>query len=265
MLKQRVLTALVLLPLVILAVFFLKQPYFALLISGVVLLMAWEWARLAGWKTPRKRILYILLIFFTLPFALLFPVVTLIIGAIWWACVMYWILRVRNKENIYRFPAWVIAAFGLCTLLPCWSALQILSHDRVLLFYLLIVIWLADTGAYFGGRLFGRAKLAPAISPNKTAEGFACAVTCVFLFAALSDWYWFTPHQLQWNWLLPALATVMAAVIGDLFESLLKRQQGLKDSGHLLPGHGGILDRLDSLLAAAPVFTCSLLGFHLLG
>ena len=134
--------------------------------------------------------------------------------------------------------------------------------SRSLLFYMLLMIWICDSAAYFGGRWRGKKKLASAISPNKTFEGLYSGISVTFSAALLLTWCYFTPKQFSAYWLIPITPLIGAAVVGDLFESALKRLQNMKDSGGLLPGHGGILDRIDSLTAAAPIFTCTIIYLH---
>lgn len=265
MLKLRILTAIILIPLVIWAVIALQQPYFALVSALVIALAAWEWAQFCSWKKIWIRALYAVAVVCSLFIAVHLPGwAILFAGAFWWLIVMCWILFLRKKEKFHPISSWLVAVMGFLVLVPCWEALQVLQHKPILFLYLLIIIWLADTSAYFGGRLLGRNKLAPSISPNKTMEGFLTALAVTFTFALLAGWFVFTPHDVDWNWILPVMTATAASVVGDLFESLLKRQRGLKDSGHLLPGHGGVLDRIDSLTAAAPVFVCGILGLNLL-
>jgi phosphatidate cytidylyltransferase len=131
-----------------------------------------------------------------------------------------------------------------------------------LLLFLMVLIWVVDSAAYFSGKRWGRVKLAPFISPGKTREGLYGALVGMVIFS-LVLWYWGGMGRVGWfAILLLCMTTGLFSVVGDLFESLLKRQRGVKDSGHLLPGHGGVLDRIDSLTAASPIF---LFGLMLLG
>jgi phosphatidate cytidylyltransferase len=141
----------------------------------------------------------------------------------------------------------------------CWLALQKLQLTPFYLMFMLLIIWLADTAAYVSGRLWGKHLLAPILSPKKTWEGFIFGLVFTFFIAMLIVYFFKGIKPSLWQIWLLVLLTSLAAMVGDLFESQLKRLRGLKDSGQLLPGHGGILDRMDSLLAAAPVFSGSLL------
>ncbi|MBO8085265.1 MAG: phosphatidate cytidylyltransferase [Marichromatium sp.] len=266
-LRQRTLTALALVPLVIGAVLWLPTPLFALVLAGVIGVGAWEWAALAGVAGQRLRALYPLLVGGAM--ALLWPFPQ---GLFWLAIAsaLWWLWQIRRLLSMRRIvPAAGVdgrlLAVGLLVLVAPWAALVTL-HDApggpALVLFLLFVIWSADTGAYFAGRRWGRTKLAPVLSPGKTRAGVyggvLGAVLCALVFAWLQG---LAPlHGLLL--LLISAATALISVAGDLYESLLKRRCGAKDSGQLLPGHGGMLDRIDSLTAAAPLF---LLGTTLIG
>lgn len=270
MLFHRILTALVLLPLVIAAVLFLPQIGFALLLAVVILLAAGEWTRLAALTRPSQYLLFLGVVTAGMIagwFLLAFPEVLfwlfLVVGFGW--------LIISLKIILYRpetaRPAgrWIKFLLGLFVLLPTWIALVKLHGDGIrgpeLVLFTLSLSWVADTGAYFAGRAWGRVKLAPHVSPKKTWEGVYGALVAVGLWSGLL--YGFRPESgAFWQLLLLCLVVCLVSVIGDLFESLMKREAGLKDSGNLLPGHGGILDRIDSLTAVAPVFS---LGLLLLG
>jgi phosphatidate cytidylyltransferase len=152
---------------------------------------------------------------------------------------------------------------GVLVTLPCWASFVALharpDHGPVLSLTLLVMVWLADSGAYFAGKRWGRTKLAPVISPGKTWEGVLGGIA-VSASAVLLAGYWYS-RSLEWTLVLApvALLTVMFSIVGDLLESLMKRQAGVKDSGSIIPGHGGVLDRIDSLTAAAPIFLAGLL------
>jgi phosphatidate cytidylyltransferase len=155
---------------------------------------------------------------------------------------------------------------ALPVLVPAWGALNALhlsdQQGPALVLFLVVLMWIADSGAYFAGRSLGRHKLAPSISPGKTWEGVFGGLVACAVYALIAG-NWFSLGNLQLSlFIMLALVTAAISVAGDLFISLLKRQEGIKDSGNLIPGHGGILDRIDSLLAAAPVF---LFGYGLLG
>lgn len=270
MLKQRVITALILAPLVITAVLLLPTVYVALMLSVVVAVGSREWARMSGFKQLPQQLAYSLLMVLLIGCCYLYlPAswIPFIIGGtvLWWGYVLLRIVRYKSDQpppsNRLRN-----AAQGIVVLLPAWLALVVMhripDYGPGLLLFVLMMIWGADVGAYFAGHRWGKNKLAPEISPGKTREGVYGALASALLFGLVLVWW----LNIGWNKspliLILCLITMLSSVVGDLFESVLKRQSGMKDSGTLLPGHGGMLDRIDSLTAAAPVF---LFGLILLG
>lgn len=269
MLKLRILTAVILIPLVVWGIYTLPQLYFVGVCTAVVGLAAWEWARLANITSAWQRAAYVLaalVMFIVIRIGSFIVQSEFVLGiaTVWWLLVLGYLFGIRNKPTLPEPSNVLIGLIGLVTLSLCWEALLILHVRPELLLFVLILIWLADTLAYFGGRLWGKNKLAVTISPNKTWEGLACGVAGSVVVGAIGQWFWITPHQLNFWFLLTIVVTVLVSVAGDLFESLLKREKGLKDSGQLLPGHGGMLDRIDSLIAAAPVFTYGVIATGLL-
>lgn len=193
-----------------------------------------------------------------------------VINPLWvlWASAFFWCTAIFFVLTYPRYVFWntVLARglMGIFVLIPFVIALNVIrafdDGSRVLL-YLLLLIWLADTSAYFVGRRYGVTKLAPLVSPGKSLQGALGACICTLFFsAAVAFFYTHTLLQDQAMWFIGiSLITVLFSILGDLFESMLKREVGLKDSGTLLPGHGGILDRIDSLTAAAPIFLMGML------
>lgn len=271
MLKQRVITALILAPLVIAGVLLLPTETLAWLLALVVAVGAREWAALSGIRAPGGQLFYSLLIVLGMLalFYLLTPEQTVWLmglSVLWWIIALFRLARFKAGEAARTdFEPWR-ALEGFLVLLPAWAAL-VLLHQRPtdgpgLLLFLLILIWSADVGAYFAGHRWGRHKLAPEVSPGKTREGVYGAMASALLCGLFLIWWLESSPAQTLPLLLLCLLTMLFSVVGDLFESLLKRRRGMKDSGALLPGHGGMLDRIDSLTAAAPVFT---LGLLLLG
>ncbi len=270
MLLQRVLTALVLIPLVVLGVLRLPTPYVAAILALVILIGAWEWSRLAGLVSAGARLSYLLLLGLLLAagWPLLGNVdaeLTVAAGAsLWWLLALMMLLRYRPESSPAPRP-WKLL-FGVLVLAPAWFTLVAVhragANGPALTLFLLVLIWVADTGAYFSGRRFGRIRLAPAISPGKTREGVYGALIGAALCGFVLQWLLAARSGDLPSLIGFCLLLALVSVAGDLFESLMKRQAGVKDSGRLLPGHGGMLDRIDSLVAAAPVY---LLGLRLLG
>ena len=228
------------------ALFFLPRAALAALVAVLLVFAALEWARLcamagaAAWAYA----LGLAAVFAAAELAGLRQPLFAAAAVFWIAVVPAWMWRgVRADDR-----AWLAAA-GLAVLVPAGMAMLALAPLHVLL--VLILVWIADTAAYFVGRAFGRRKLAPAISPGKTWEGAAGGVAGTLVYAIIGG---FWAGQGAWAPFVAAAGLLaMVSIVGDLFESAAKRQAGVKDSGALLPGHGGILDRIDSATAALPV------------
>ena len=258
---QRIKTAIVLVLIVGFALFASSKPIFVIpLLSVGVLIAAQEWTKLMPkWKQP---MLFVLI-------ALIVTMVSIFVPQTWafwwgasliiWTMALLWVKQYPNKEKWYGrrlvymggviLTAAITAMYGLWQMSPWW------------LMYVFLLVWCADSGAYFVGRKFGKRKLAPNVSPNKSVEGLIGGlVTSGVVAAIVGQYLQLSGGALAWFLALSAV-TVAASVLGDLFESMLKRRAGIKDSGNILPGHGGVLDRIDSLLSATPVFA---LGFWLL-
>ncbi|MGI8740154.1 MAG: phosphatidate cytidylyltransferase [Gammaproteobacteria bacterium] len=236
----------------------------------IILLGAWEWTRLTGILRRDMRICYLAVLAGSayLVWRLfdegwtLAPVVA---GALWWLVALM-ILAVYQPGAI-RGPAStaVLRCAGLFALVPAWIAmigLHRLAPRPGWLVFLLLLVWVADSAAYFAGKRFGRTPLAPLISPAKTREGLYGALVANGVLAAGGAWWFAVPGALWVYFVGLCLITTLLSVAGDLFESLLKRRTGVKDSGRMLPGHGGVLDRIDSVVAAAPPFVLGLHWMH---
>lgn len=258
MLRTRVLTAAILIPLFVLAVLMLPAVYFSLLLGVVVLLGAWEWAHLAGYSDAWQRAVFTgaggLLMVASHVFRQPLAEPLLAATCIAWMAVALLLWR-RRDSGVLDWPGPARWAAGYMALLPAWLGVCLLQEtapEAVLLLF--VFIWVADSAAYFTGRSLGRRKLAAAISPGKTLEGLwgalisAIPVAAVYgVFAELRPSGWAGLTAL-------GVVVVLMSVVGDLFESNWKRLGRIKDSGGLLPGHGGVLDRVDSMTAAAPFF-----------
>jgi phosphatidate cytidylyltransferase len=278
MTRTRLLAALVMAPLAIGAILMLPTPWVAALSAVIFLAGLWEWFDLAEIEDTLARTV-LLAVHVAMIAAIVWASRTnagttlalyqlaSVIGVIWWLLALAWLGRYEFASNHDSYArAFKLAAAALA-MIPAWCALVWIHasepNGHRWLLTALAVVWAADSGAYFVGRKFGKRKLAPRISPNKTIEGLAGGLVCGLLagigFALIAG-----ASVVQ----LPAVAlvavvAVLFSVVGDLFESLLKRHVGAKDSSHLIPGHGGILDRVDGVIAALPVFALgkALLGF----
>jgi phosphatidate cytidylyltransferase len=255
-LKQRAVTAAFLAPIAVALVLFVPNPWFALALGLICAFGIVEWARLVGWRTLALQAAV-----GALAGAAMAAIwlggdgalrAALFVGACWWPLASLWLGHYSFGETLRRRNLTLKTMAGLLSVVPAWSAAVLLHGSgpqgpRWVLFAV-VLVWCADVFAYFAGRAFGRTKIAPRISPGKTRAGVVGALVAAAVFAlgargaALG--------------LLVALAlvTVAFSIVGDLFESLIKRHSKVKDSGSVFPGHGGVFDRLDSLFAALPVF-----------
>lgn len=264
MLKQRIFSALILVPLVVIGVLFSNQSTFALLVILALLLAAWEWSALIPLQGRPIRVSYLVLTAALTAMAWYFAQSEAFVNSLlwlamaWWLFVLFWITRPDIGREVNTLHVVGKALLGLGMLISTWLALVVL-HGRPdqgahWVLYVLVLVWVADSGAFFAGKTFGRNKLAPAVSPGKTWEGVFGALLACAVFAFGYAHFLGLKGAVFSSFILVCLVTVLFSIAGDLLESLLKRQRGIKDSGTLIPGHGGILDRIDSLLAAAPVF-----------
>lgn len=269
MTKIRTLSALVMAAVAIAAILLLPTAWMMVLAAVLFLAGLWEWYELAEVEDSIARSVLLIanlavmvaLVWASrragMPTLALFQT-TALLGVIWWLLAFLWLGRYQFASDHQSWARVFKLAAGAAAVIPAWCALAWIHSDGVnghrWLLAALATVWAADTGAYFAGRHLGKHKLAPRISPNKTIEG---VIGGVILGVAVGlGFAWFAgaqPAQMPWVALV-AVVTVLFSVIGDLFESLLKRHVGVKDSGHLIPGHGGILDRIDGVLAALPVF-----------
>lgn len=262
MLKTRIITAVVLVALLLLVIFRLPPVATTVVVTLLVLGGAWEWAGFLRMAGLLPKIAYTAGIALCLPFAWQITAtpegLQLLLAAAtgWWLVALAWIMLAPQ-----RAADWSAALAGVMALVPAWVALDYLrrvADGTQWLLFVLLLVWAADVGAYFAGRAFGRHRLAPAVSPGKTWEGVAGALVMSGLVAVGgSRWFGVAPLPL-----VPlCLGAVAFSIVGDLTESLLKRFAGLKDSGTLLPGHGGVMDRIDSITSAAPTLLFGLLSF----
>ncbi|MEQ8205717.1 MAG: phosphatidate cytidylyltransferase, partial [Woeseia sp.] len=262
MLKQRIFTAVIAALLLFVVLFVVPATIARSVIALAILVGAWEWAPFAGLVQTAHRLLFVSVVaglLAVLQFQLLYGLVTVnavfVVALIWWLTAFVWIFLYPTP--VPKVLAWVA---GLAVLLPAWLALDIIyRQSAALLLFMLVVVWAADVGAYFAGKRFGSVKLAPHISPGKTWEGVVGGLLLVALLGSIGAYYFDRPIAVM----LPfCMAIGLVSVVGDLTVSIFKRSAGIKDSGRMFPGHGGLLDRIDSVAAAAPLFA---LGTHWTG
>ena len=272
MLKQRLITAFTLGPLSMWAILALPSDIFALIIAVFMVMGAWEWARFTGAITPFYRVLYcgvmvliLLAIWSVMKTHAVIIVDILVLALLWWCVALLFVYNYPKFSGVWGNKP-VIALSGYFVLIPCWLALVSLhslpGFGSGYTLFVIMLMWFADSAAYFGGRQWGKHKLAQQVSPGKTREGVYAALFVSVIFVLIAGYLLGIGHSGRETWMFfmgISLFVVLVSVIGDLTESMFKRQSGVKDSGSLLPGHGGVLDRIDSLTAAAPVFTLALM------
>ena len=274
MTKTRILAALVMGPAAIAAVLLLPTAWLMLISALLCLAALWEWLKLVNIEDSLARTA-LLACNLALMVALVWgsrsartsalPLfeLTAMLGVVWWWLSLLWMLHYDFASDADRRSRMAKLMAGTAAVVPAWCSLALLHaeqpHGPAWLLLALLLVWAADSGAYFagrrfGGKWFGGRKLAPRISPNKSLEGLLGGVVLAAVVAVVGAILLDVPTTKLLAVIAVAMVTVLFSVAGDLFESLLKRHAGVKDSGTLIPGHGGILDRVDSLLAALPVF-----------
>jgi len=254
-LKQRVITAILALAVLGIVLFLLPATLARLLIAALFVAGAWEWGGFLGARPVRvayaTMITVLVAVFWGLAGETELIDNVLRLALAWWFAALVWMLFFPTP--IPKPVGWVC---GVLVLVPAWAALdRLYAGSPEFLVFVLLIVWVADMGAFFVGKGFGRVKLAPKISPGKTWEGVLGGLTAVLLLAAAGSRVFAADIAV----LVPfCLAVAMLSVVGDLTVSMFKRTAGIKDSGTLFPGHGGVLDRIDSVTAAAPLFALAL-------
>jgi phosphatidate cytidylyltransferase len=268
-LRQRVLTAVVLVAVLLGVMLGLPPIATVWLITVLVLIGAWEWAAFIGRGSPQSRAAFTIVVAAALVACLYFyfyvsssQFVHTVLGVAmaWWLVAFLWVCLAPAR--VHPLAAGLA---GLLALVPCWLALFYVTYktqrtDWVL--YTLALVWAADTGAFFAGRWLGRVPLAPRVSPRKTWEGVLGGVAASAMVAWFAAKFVFTVDV--WPFVLTCIGVAAVSIVGDLTESMLKRAVGLKDSGSVFPGHGGMLDRIDSVTAAAPALVFALVGLQVI-
>jgi phosphatidate cytidylyltransferase len=259
MLLQRILTAIPLALGIIWVILFQPSDIFFWVLLVFIAVAAYEWAKLSGLKTT-GQIIYLLIVC-TIPWFLLnhahqYIQYYIYAAVLWWFVICIYLFKAHPESAGSKVSPAKLAIGVLVIPAALLSMISIHAQHNgpQWLLYGLMLVWVADIGAYFSGKRFGRNKLAPAISPGKTREGLYGAVAAVCVYTAIAAYYFGLDMTSTAYLLLLSVVLTLVSVAGDLYESVLKREHGVKDSGAILPGHGGILDRIDSVLAAMPVF-----------
>jgi phosphatidate cytidylyltransferase len=266
-LKERVFTALVLVAVILGVMLGLPPIATVWLLTVLVLVGAWEWASFAGFTSPAGRATFTMAIAVALVACLYmytksprFVWITLTIAMVWWFVAFLWICLAPTR--VTKVTA---ALAGLLSLVPCWLALvyaTFTTRSTHWVLFTLALVWAADTGAFFAGRWLGRVPLAPRVSPKKTWEGALGGIFASAIVAWAAATWWLSVDV--WPFVFICVAVAALSIVGDLTESMLKRSSGLKDSGSLFPGHGGMLDRIDSVTAAGPALVFALIGMKVI-
>lgn len=263
MLMPRIITGMVLLAAIFFSLFFTSASVFFWIVTGLLVWSSWEWSRLIGLTLLAKRcflVTFYLLIamgMFWLPIGML-----LIVCSLWWFAVLWILLLYRSDRFVWTKSVRCGVFMGIPTLGSSFIGFNVLRNFEQgvpLIFYFVLLIAAADSGAYFIGRMLGKKKLSPALSPNKTWAGLYGGLISSALMAVAGSLYFKLDLPAMIIFVLLSLLAALFSVAGDLFMSLLKRQQQLKDTGRLLPGHGGLLDRLDGFNGAISIFTLGLI------
>lgn len=261
MLKKRILTAIVLVPILILVIWLLPMPWLSILIGLVIVWAAWEWSGLIGWQDKIWRMVYTAIVTIALVVTHYLPINWVLVFAFvaWiWASLAVISYAFGCRPLGLQYPI-LKALMGLLALVPCWLSVGFIRETidgRLWLLFGLLLIWGGmDTGAYIAGRLWGKHKLVARVSPKKSWQGFWGGIILTLIIAVIVSLLLHESLRRLLMICILAVITGIFSMFGDLLESMLKRQANVKDSGSGLPGHGGILDRIDSVTAALPIFT----------
>ncbi len=260
MLYQRILTAIPLAAFVFWIIFFQPTSVFFYFLLLVILISGFEWARLSGVNNVPLRILFAVamaaLTWLVAQYLSDYVPWLIYISVLWWFSISYYLKFAKPKaaSSTLKLDKLFIAFVVLPAAALAMQNIHAMQQGADWLFYALALVWVADIGAYFSGKKFGKHKLAPNISPGKTKEGLIGAVIATSIYTLIASYYFELDTEHSALLVLLSVILTFISVSGDLYFSFLKREAGLKDSGNILPGHGGILDRIDSVLAAMPVF-----------
>jgi CDP-diglyceride synthetase len=254
MFKQRLIMTCILIPLVLGAIYCLPSWLFSLIVFFLILMMSFEWQQFLSLKSVKKPWLKTFLLYLGAGLVFRYASFFIYVDILFWFIAIGLIIQYPSSQYYWgnngfiASNAWILLGL-MASILIDWQSSFLGRNEMVCVLFL---VWAADIGAYLVGRTWGRHKILPLVSPGKSWEGFIGGLVSVLLVAIIESIF-IEPFYLS-RWLLLAVITSLFSVVGDLWISILKRHTGLKDTGFLIPGHGGILDRLDSLLAAAPIF-----------
>lgn len=254
MFKQRLVTSLILIPIVLFSLFYAPSIVWTGLVAAMILACGWEWLQLIPLQENRAKLAFMAALIVAMVLIQYFMDYWLIIGLCCWMAIIFAELSFPKSQCYWGKPS-VVATLALALLPLAFQSLVLLYQEpqgKFLFLYLLLVVWAADIGAYLAGKLWGKHKLIPKVSPGKSLEGVFGGLALALTIAYIGYLY-FKPIWIS-SWFILALLMIVISIAGDLFISMLKRRVGLKDTGSLIPGHGGFLDRLDSLIAVAPLF-----------
>lgn len=245
----------------------------------ICMISAKEWNKLSGLSSYKQHvcimILYSLLLLLIGSTVFIYQSISeifiirciLLISLIWWTVTLFLIIYYPYSAIFWKNSNKLKLIFGMLAIIPFFCGMLSLrqhhyTEDNFIgslwIFYVILLVWSIDSGAYIFGYILGRHKLIPNVSPNKTWEGLIGGLFISMLFAYLFNKY-VSLNIKYFTLIICSLITMLSSILGDLTESMLKREAGMKDSGNLIPGHGGILDRIDSLIAAIPIFSCLIL------
>ena len=265
---KRFITILILAPLLIISIYKLTNFYFSLLAGIIILIASWEWSAFIHFKKLFSRILFVL---FTLLLLIISHIYLtniysfLYIVVFWWLINIVCIIYYPKVQYFWNGNYFIRVINGFLVLIPTWISIIIIRQKlgEGFLLFLFFLIWGADTGAYIVGKFVGKTKLAKNISPKKTWEGVMGAFVTAIIVSLLVLYFNNFDTKVWWQYLLLTLLVTVFSIVGDLFESLYKRNANIDNSGFFLPGHGGIMDRIDSLTSSAPIFFigCNFLYF----
>ena len=260
MLYQRILTAIPLAALVFWIIFFQPTSVFFYFLLLIIFVSAYEWAKLSCVASQVVRFIYAaVMVLFTWSISQYFAeyaIWSIYVSTLWWFSISYFLKFAKPKaaNSELKVDKLFIAFVVLPAAAIAMQTIHSMNQGADWLFYALALVWVADIGAYFSGKKFGKNKLAPHISPGKTKEGLVGAVIATSIYTLIASYYFGLDTERSVLLVLLSVILTFISVSGDLYFSFLKREAGLKDSGNILPGHGGILDRIDSVLSAMPVF-----------